>query len=289
VEDSSANLDRSDVVPLSQTTNFSFQKLPDAPASRRYGEIGIGGLELSALPAPVMPVQRAPQHKFQLKKALWQSFEFLMVQHAFRVADDPSLRYSLAHGRWFHDWFASYKGYDLKRWSDGDDFIVNDIGHPLQGAVASRIYLQNSPSDGAMAIQSDRKYWMSRLKAMAWSAAFEVQWRVGPLSETSLGNAGGWLYVPGCGTHLSCLNNPRYPKPPTNNRGLTDWIVSPVVGTGWVMLEDTLDKYIASKVAVNHRILGGRILRTALEPSRSFAGLFMGKLPWQWPTPETHQ
>jgi hypothetical protein len=141
VEDSSANLDRSDVVPLSQTTNFSFQKLPDAPASRRYGEIGIGGLELSALPAPVMPVQRAPQHKFQLKKALWQSFEFLMVQHAFRVADDPSLRYSLAHGRLFHDWFASYKGYDLKRWSDGDDFIVNDIGHPLQGAVASRIYL----------------------------------------------------------------------------------------------------------------------------------------------------
>jgi len=54
------------------------------------------------------------------------------------------------------------------------------------------------------------------------------------------------------------------------------------------MLEDALDRYIASKVAVNHRVLGGRILRTALEPSRSFAGLFMGKLPWQWPTPEAH-
>lgn len=148
-ENSSADVDRSDTAPLSQSTNFSFQQLADAPASRRYGEIGIGGLELSALAGPVIQVQPPPQHKFQLKKAMWQSFEFLMVQHAFRVADDPSLRYSLAHGRFFHDWFASYKGYDLKRWSDGDDFIVNDIGHPLQGAVASRIYLQNGPSDRA--------------------------------------------------------------------------------------------------------------------------------------------
>ena len=252
-----------------------------------YGQPKMDRLELNVLPDPVLAVQVPKRQRFQLRSALVQSFEYLMLEHAFRVADDPSLRYSLAHSPFLHDWFVSYKGYNLKRWSDGDNFLVNDIGHPLQGAVASRIFLQNSPR-GTATIGRDRAYWTSRLKAMAWATAFEVQWKIGPLSETSLGNAGGWLYVPGCGDKRACLNNPKYLSPPTNNTGLSDWIVTPIVGTGWVMLEDALDKYIASKVAVKHRILGGMILRTALEPSRSFAGLFMGKLPWQWPKPETN-
>ena len=252
-----------------------------------YGQTALDKLELNALPDPVFGVQPPKERPFQLRSALIQSFEYLMLEHAFRVADDPSLRYSLAHSPFLHNWFASYKGYNLKRWSDGDNFLVNDIGHPLQGAVASRIFLQNSPR-GTATIGKDRAYWTSRLKAMAWATAFEVQWKVGPLSETSLGNAGGWMYVPGCGDKLACRNNPKYPQPPTNNTGLSDWIVTPIIGTGWVMLEDALDRYIAAKVAANHRILGGMILRTALEPSRSFAGLFMGKLPWQWPKPETN-
>ncbi|HVZ17670.1 MAG TPA: hypothetical protein VG897_11165 [Terriglobales bacterium] len=241
---------------------------------------------LRSLPDPVILVQVPRPSSFQLHSALLQSFEFLMLQHAFRVANDPSLRYQLAHGRFFHNWFASYGGYDLKRWGDGDDFIVNDVGHPLQGAVASRIFLQNSPKSRALRVGKDSTYWTSRLKGMAWAAAFEVQWKVGPLSETSLGNAGGWLYVPDCGFSVSCASNPNYPKSPTNNTGLSDWVLTPVVGTGWVVLEDTIDKYLVTRVAENHRVLGGIILRTALEPSRSFAGLFMGKLPWQWPAPE---
>lgn len=237
---------------------------------------------------PLIKSQPPKPPRFYLRKALLQSFEYLMIQHAFRVADDPSLRYSLAHSPFVHNWFASYKGYNLKRWSDGDDFLVNDVGHPLQGAVASRIYLQNSPPADTVAIGQNRRYWITRLKGMAWAAAFEVQWKVGPLSETSIGNAGGWLYVPGCGYSRTCLNNPRYPGGPTNNTGLSDWIVTPIVGTGWVVLEDVLDKYVAARIGTKHRIFGNMILRTALEPSRSFAGLFMGKLPWQVPNEGLH-
>jgi hypothetical protein len=204
------------------------------------------------LPEPIVAVKPRPPERFQLKSALLQTFEFLMLQHAFRVAS----------------------------------FLVNGVGHPLQGAVASRIYLQNSPA-GSIPIGKNSKYWTSRLKGMTWAAVFEVQWKVGPLSETSLGNAGGWSYVPGCGFTLVCLNNPKHPKPPTNNTGLSDWILTPTVGMGWVMLEDALDKYLIAKVAASHRIIGGKVLRTALQPSRSFAGLFMGKLPWQWPAPES--
>jgi hypothetical protein len=266
---------------------------PSADASLPYStsrselEFTFDMAGLRALPDLIIAV-RTPEAppRFQLGSALLQSFEYLMLQHAFRVANDPSLRYHLAHGRFFHDWFASYGGYNLKRWGDGDDFIVNDVGHPLQGAVASRIFLQNSPAERALTIGKNPAYWKSRMKGMAWAAAFEVQWKVGPLSETSLGNAGGWLYVPGCGFSPSCANNPEYKKPPTNNTGLSDWILTPVVGTGWVMLEDTIDKYLVTPIAREHRVIGGMILRTALEPSRSFAGLFMGKFPWQWPAPE---
>jgi hypothetical protein len=41
-------------------------------------------------------------------------------------------------------------------------------------------------------------------------------------------------------------------------------------------------------ITVNHRIIGGRGLRSALEPSRSFAAIFSGRYPWDLPTPESN-
>jgi hypothetical protein len=38
---------------------------------------------------------------------------------------------------------------------------------------------------------------------------------------------------------------------------------------------------------VNHRILAGRVLRSRLEPSRSFAAIFAGKFPWDLPSAES--
>jgi hypothetical protein len=238
-------------------------------------------------PAPIDPVfQPQPSStKFNWQAALLQSFEYTMFDHLWRAAFDPSLRYQLAHKPFFHDWFASYGGYNLHRWQDGDDFIVNDVGHPLQGAVYSRIFLQNDPRS-FVAIGKNRNYWIPLLQSTAWSAIWEVQWKVGPFSETSFGNAGGWLYVNQCGTDKYCLNNPKYPSPPTNNTGLTDWVLTPLIGMAWVMAEDTLEKYVVSPVARNHRILGGRLLRACLEPSRDFAAFFAGKFVWQLPQAE---
>jgi hypothetical protein len=192
-----------------------------------------------------------------------------------------------SHKPFVHDWFVSYTGYNLHRWGDGDDFIVNDVGHPLQGAEFARVFLQNDPRSWTP-ISATRDYWITRLKSMAWSAAWEVQWKVGPLSETSIGNAGGWIYVPDCGTNPSCLNNPKYPKPPTNNTGLTDWVLTPTIGLLWIIAEDTLDRYVVTPAARNHRILGGRVLRAILEPSKDFAALFAGKLVWQLPQQENN-
>ncbi len=224
--------------------------------------------------------------KFDFKGAFLQSFNENLFFDVWRVAFDPFMRYNLAHKPFFHDWFASYGGYDLHRWGDGDDFLVNDVGHPLEGAVFGRTFLIHSPRSQVV-IGKNPQYWKSRLKAMAWAAAWSTQLELGPISETSFGNQGGYTYVPGCGLSASCLDKPGL-KPPTNNTGWTDFVVTPLIGTAWIIGEDTIDKYIVSPIAVNHRIFGGRILRSALEPSRSFAAIFSGKFPWMLPAPENN-
>jgi hypothetical protein len=230
-------------------------------------------------PAPITPAQTPPPKKWDWKASTVQTLEFTAFDHLFRLVMDPGLRSMVLHKPFIHDWFASYGGYNLKRWGDGDDFVVNDVGHPLQGAVSSRIFLQNNPRS-FVPVSKNRDYWVTLGQSMIWAAIWQVEWKVGPLSETSIGNAGGWIYVPDCGTSPSCLNNPKYPKPPTNNTGLTDWIISPLIGGVWVLGEDTIERFIVAPVARKHRILGGRILRGCLEPSRDFAALFAGKFPW---------
>jgi hypothetical protein len=238
-------------------------------------------------PTATLATHPAYSEKFGFKAAFWQTFGENLFFHVWRVAFDPGMRWNLAHKPFVHDWLASYGGYNMKRWGDGDDFVVNDVGHPLEGAVFARTFLQNSPRSQVV-IGKNSRYWTSRLKALAWSAVWSTQLEIGPLSETSFGNQGGFTYVPDCGTLTLCLNNPKYPKPPTNNTGWTDFVVTPLIGTAWVLGEDTIDKYIVSPVARNHRILGGRVLRSALEPSRSFAAIFAGKFPWDLPSPESN-
>src|SRR5271169_3718888 len=255
--------------------------LPDNPS-------GVSSSRTHLVPTTTTTLHPAPPSgNFDLKAAFWESFGETVFFQAWRVAFDPGMRWDIAHKPFFHDWFASYGGYNMQRWGDGDDFVVNDVGHPLEGAVFARTFLQNDPKSQVV-IGKNRRYWMSRMKALGWAAAWSTETEIGPISETNIGNQGGFTYVPGCGTYLICLNNPRYPKPPTNNTGWTDFVVTPLVGMAWVLGEDTIDKYIVSPIAVHHRIIGGRVLRSALEPSRSFAAIFGGKFPWDLPAPEAN-
>ena len=133
-----------------------------------------------------------------------------MFFQAWRVAFDPGMRWDLAHKPFFHDWFASYPQYNMHRWGDGDSFVVNDVGHPLEGAVFARNFLQNSPNSQVV-IGKNPRYWTSRLKALAWAAAWSTQSEIGPLSETNIGNQGGFTYVSGCGTYFVLPEQPEVP------------------------------------------------------------------------------
>jgi hypothetical protein len=300
-DDSAMSIDTpgSSVSPLAASEG----SLPDAPSQQRVPLDQAGesssrtqakGSGLKGSDALDEVNQRST--KVQWKPTLIQTAEFTVFQHAWRAAWDPGLRYLLAHKPFWHDYGVSLTDYHMEHWSDGDSFVVNDVGHPLEGAAYGRILLQNYPKSYAQ-IGLQNGYWKTRLQSLAWMTLWSTQFEIGPLSETTIGNQGGFYYSNGCGTSKACLTTPPWSAGAnrstglggvTNNTGWTDFIITPIVGLGWIIGEDTIDRFFVTPIARDHRIFGGRILRSALEPSRSFAALFAGKYPWMLPAPENN-
>jgi hypothetical protein len=228
-----------------------------------------------------VPAIRAPRQaeRFHWRPALLQSLEFLLFEHGFRLAMDPYARYLLMHKPFWHDYLSSSNHFVMSRWGDGDDFLVNYIGHPLEGSVSGNIQIQNDPNGRALKFGKSAAYWKSRLRAMTWAAVYSAYFEIGPiLSEAAIGNEGGYTYVPGCG--LYPCKEPGHFKPPTNNTGWVDFTVTPLVGMGWIVLEDSIEAGLVDRLAKDDPALGFKILRAALSPSRSMANMLAGKHPW---------
>jgi hypothetical protein len=224
---------------------------------------------------------QGPREGFHWWPALQQSFNFLLIEHGFRIATDPFLRYLLWHKPFWHDWAASNQHFFFNQWGDGDDFIVNYIGHPLEGAVTGNIEIVNDPRGRSLTFGRSRAYWMSRLRAMAWAAVYSAQFEAGPiLSESAIGNEGGYFYKPGCDPYLSCTNQGN--KPITNNTGWVDFVVTPLIGTGWILLEDSIEAELTDRFAPNEpdEALKWKMMRAALSPGHVMANFVAGKVPW---------
>ena len=150
-------------------------------------------------------LKQPPRERFHMRAALLQSLGFLMLEHGFRFINDPYLRYLVFHKPFWHDYLASAGNFDMNRWGDGDDFLVNYIGHPLEGSVSGNIFIQNDPQGRSARFGKSPAYWKSRMKAMAWAAAYSAYFEIGPvLSEAAIGNEGGYTYIPHCGFYPTC-------------------------------------------------------------------------------------
>jgi hypothetical protein len=193
---------------------------------------------------------------FQIGTAFAESGRFLAIQHMFRIATEPGTRRSLG-GPFMSDYGRSLKG--IKGWSDGDPFIVNYVGHPMEGAIAGYIMIQNDPVSKKLRFANNSTYWNSRLRAMAFAAAYSEQFEIGPVSEASIGNI----------------------QAGPVERGLVDHVVTPVVGFGWLVAEDAIDEHLVSKVEQWTRNPAVMVVtRSLLNPSRSFSNLMRLKPPW---------
>lgn len=264
-------------------TDCAFALSPDRPGNCIPDPISSKSeSSLSALHA-VGPhtTMETREERFHWRPALWQSLEFLLMQHSFRLLNDSNNRHLLIHKPFWQDYLASANHVDLSHWGDGDDFLTNYIGHPIQGAVSGNIFLQNNPQGRSVRFGRSSPYWHSRLKAMAWAAAYSTYFEIGPvLSEAAIGNVGGYTYVPNCG-YYPCQGKPGvHYKPPTNKTGWVDFIITPTVGMGWIVMEDAIEREFVDRVAKDNPALGYKILRGTLSPSHSFANILAGKWPW---------
>src|SRR5262249_23767422 len=68
------------------------------------------------------------------------SMFFLAVSHSYRYANESTTQNAF-HKPFFKDYASSVA--NLHGWNDGDPFMVNYVGHPMQGAVSNFIWEHN--------------------------------------------------------------------------------------------------------------------------------------------------
>jgi len=198
---------------------------------------------------------------FDWDGAFRQSMLFLGIQHAFRLATEEGTRAELK-GPFFNDYFRALRS--LRGWGDGDPFLVNYIGHPMMGSVTGFIQIQNDPKGVKEDVSLKKSYWRSRLKAFSWSFAYSTQFELGLFGEAGIGNIG-----------IRPYGKSKHPM------GYVDIVVTPVVGTGWLVGEDVIDRYLIRPLEnkVSNRTMK-LVIRGFLNPTRSFANMIRGKWPW---------
>ena len=206
-------------------------------------------------------VQAGKAKGFDWKGAAKQSLFLLAIMHSFNIGTDAGAREEL-RGPFFKDYFRSVG--NLRGWDDGDPFIADYIGHPMQGAVAGFIQIQNDPKGRGQEFAMRKAYWNSRLKAAGFAILFSTQWELGPLSEASLGNIG-----------KKPFENSPHPM------AWVDIVITPTVGTAWLVGEDMLDRFVICKLEnkFSNRMLRA-LIRSFLNPSRSMANILRFEHPW---------
>ena len=200
---------------------------------------------------------------------LWQSFEITAAENLGNIAFDEETRHDLVTNPYWSTYVKCVKQFRYDQWRDDDSFMVDYVAHGLQGAIVSYIFEQNSPTGRGLVYVNNGNYWRSRLKGMAWSAVYEVQWKIGPASEASIGNSG-----------LNTYYTPRVKGRSTNETGFQDFVDTPVVGFWWNVGEDALDRFLMPKVwsrTHNKWVLAAVSVMT---PSKAAANMLRYKPPY---------
>lgn len=129
----------------------------------------------------------------------------------------------------------------------------------MEGSVAGFLEIAHDPRYLYAEFGTSALYWKSRLRATAFSAAFSLQFEIGPVSEASIG-------------HI---------QSDSRKTGVVDWAITPTVGLGWMLAEDALDRYVIRLNEIKTTSHLRRILlRSLRKPIRSFSNMMQGKRPW---------
>ena len=171
----------------------------------------------------------------QWRSLILQELFLVGVQHGFRLATEAKTRRELG-GPFFADWAKIISNTQWNRWSDGDKKFTSDVAHPVNGAVVAWIYRNNDTR--ARHLEQDFHnpvYRKTLLKSFAVATVAAVLWKIGPLSEATIGHVG--LYP--------TVNKWGLPIRDGNRTGLNDYVLNEAVGIPIMVGEDWLDKHVA--------------------------------------------
>ena len=213
--------------------------------------------------------------KMKWRKMLGEEMLHLTSEQAWNVSTNSWIRVALRNqlpdapresftGRWID----SVRNFRFGRWNDDNPFMDDYIGHPMMGAISMDIFIQNDPSGMSLELQNTRQYWMSRLRALGWATIYSTQWKIGPVSEASIGNQGLVYFYDQDGHKW------------TNGTGFAGLVTTPVGGLIWSVGEDAIDKVLVKRL---ERVSTKRVWLAAisfLTPSRAWANLMRFKSPW---------
>ena len=234
---------------------FQYPPLQDAETFR-YPNLSLMKDQSANLYYAIQPVQPPPSlYQVRWLPAINESLLYTGVMHTFNLWTEAGTRDAL-NGHWFQNYIDSVS--ELRGWSDGDRFMAPYVGHPIEGSIFGFIFRQNDPRYREVQWGDGRVYFVSVLRSMAWSAAWHTQWKIGPISEASIGNV--MLHA---------------------SPGFITLVDTPTLGAVTMIAEDIADRYLIMNLE-NHTANRTVIIlaRSFLNPGRSFANLMAFRLPW---------
>jgi hypothetical protein len=234
------------------------------------------GDAVAVAPPIVGPVVTAPResggiHWGSLVRQWWL---FVTIEQSERIIKESKTRKQLS-GPFVRDWFDTVSVYHFDNWNDGGKFATSYLAHPAQGATAAAIFWQNN--DHVRFSEQDFRsaaYRKALVQAFAFAAVDAVLWKMGPLSESSIGNVGlpvHWWDRDCKALHLPCIDR----------TGVSDMVMNEVGGTAMTIGFQWLDKHLQKRIEerVHNRVLINTT-RIITYPPQSLANIVRFKAPW---------
>ena len=182
------------------------------------------------------------------RPVLSESLIFLTAQHLARFTEDRTAK--RLGGPFLKDWFDSVRSLD--RFSDRGHILTNWVAHPAMGSVTTHILGQNDPEYLENKVGSGDAYWRAKGKQFLFATVYSVQFEIGPLSESSLGNI--------------------------HQAGI-DFVLTSSLGTLWSVGEDLAAQHVLLPLRAKHP-MWANTLTIFINPTRSFANVLAFKRPW---------
>jgi hypothetical protein len=209
----------------------------------------------------------AKECRFHWRQLFISASVFNASQNFVNLYSSYWYRYETTHGKWFQRWFNSDLGWRWGQWHDGNPFMDDYIGHGMMGSVTSYLWIQNDPKGMTVELANSKQYWHSRLRALAFSAAYSFEWKFGPFGEAGVGHSGD---------HTTDRVNGVL----QNDTGDVELVTTPMVGLAWTIAEDYLDKHVVRKAEQEPRNPLTLVALSFLTPSRATANMLRFRVPW---------